>query len=304
MATQKMRLLITLLLSCVSTALITHRTRSSEKFMKNSLAQRLHRIHATLADEAPADTTEVEGEDVESAEAAITITPSSPSEILLPQMSSDADDEKSTALARRVALDGLTSALTRTLDRSTKATGMLSEEIEMIRSLLEVEVATENRREGEIKRLRSKLEAVIEEKEATIIKEKETLQGLQKIAGEIIEAPIRKNVEDAINTKADLVSIEAMLMEVMIECKVELDDVMAACIERRDTFKNTLSSMISEDSASSLDEWENIANLQEFFLKMNTAVSEGVSKMNELRSKISTAMEQRNVLLGRVDSNK
>lgn len=297
--------LIILLLPCLSTAFISQKIRWGDtlsksspelSFPQNQLLQRVYRFHAEVEGVAFEEVT------AEEVTAAIVITPSSPNELLLPKMSTDADVEKNTALARRVALEGLTSALTRTLDRSSKASGILAEEFEAVQKMINAEIATENTRETDLGRLRTKLEAVMNDKETFIETETSLLRELQSISDQITEVPIRKKVDDAVNTKAELISIEVMLMELMRECSVELNDVIIACVGRRDTYVKSREDMKAaiEESGTWSDEWENIAELQEFFLKMRAAVSDGETKIQTLRNKISAAMEQRNVLLGRV----
>ena len=86
----------------------------------------------------------------------------------------------STSIARRSAVEALSAALDRSLDRSTEASGLLGDELEAVRAMLQAEAVSEEERLGGLTELIGKLEAVIDGKAAVV--KRETVRGAGRSA--------------------------------------------------------------------------------------------------------------------------
>lgn len=206
----------------------------------------------------------------------------------------------STSLARRGAVEALTVALTRSLDRSNEAIGMQIQELEAIGEMLDVEIDCEEKRLAELKELIQKIGSVMKEKGNTIEKETELLNKIQEIKAQTIERVIQEKLDDAATSKAELISIEMVLCETMESCKGQIEaeaEVVAARLESTKSARATLPDS-SDIVAVRAYGFQELVDLQDAVLKTQKAVALSEQQVGVLRAKIKTAMTQRNALLG------
>lgn len=206
----------------------------------------------------------------------------------------------STSLARRGAVEALTVALTRSLDRSNEAIGMQIQELEAIGEMLDVEIDCEEKRLAELKELIQKLGSVMKEKGKTIEKETDLLNKIQEIKAQTIERVIQEKLDDAATSKAELISIEMVLCETMEGCKGQIEaeaEVVAARLESTKSARATLPDS-SDIVAVRAYGFQELVDLQDAVLKTQKAVALSEQQVGVLRAKIKTAMTQRNALLG------
>ena len=141
----------------------------------------------------------------------------------------DDDEEKAPIVAaqssalRRAAVEALTGALTRSLDRSAEAAGLLREELAALRELLSCETKAEEARLGDIEALIVQLGMVIDGKAEIVVRETALLTNIQELKAQTVERVIRDSFDEAAAAKAELISIEMVLSETMVTVKAQLE---------------------------------------------------------------------------------
>jgi len=138
----------------------------------------------------------------------------------------------STSLARRQSVEALSTALLRSLDRSSEASGMLSEELTTIAGVLEKEASEEEGRLASLGELVARLGQVIDEKATVVKRETVLLTKLQDLKQETLERVISDRLGEAAVAKAELISIEMVLSETMVACKAQLEVEIMMASER------------------------------------------------------------------------
>jgi hypothetical protein len=130
---------------------------------------------------------------------------------------------RTTSLARRGAIEALSAALTRSLERSDEATGFLAEELATVATMLDTEIVSEEEKLAGVTALVAKISDVISGKANVVQRETLLLTKIQEIKAQTLEAVIVRRLEQAAEAKAELISIEMVLSETMEACKTQLE---------------------------------------------------------------------------------
>ena len=220
----------------------------------------------------------------------------------------DDDEEKAPIVAaqssalRRAAVEALTGALTRSLDRSAEAAGLLREELAALRELLSCETKAEEARLGDIEALIVQLGMVIDGKAEIVVRETALLTNIQELKAQTVERVIRDSFDEAAAAKAELISIEMVLSETMVTVKAQLEIERDLAAERLERMQRTASGLPGpgDDMEIAVRQYGfvEIVDLQDMMLRMQQAVAKSDAEVEALKKKVATAMEQRNVLLG------
>jgi hypothetical protein len=130
---------------------------------------------------------------------------------------------RTTSLARRDAVEALSTALTRSIERSGEVTGLLAEELTSVAKLLENEIISEEEKLASLRSLIGKMTDVVKGKAGIIEREKELLTKIEDIKAQTLEAVIKSRLEQAVEAKAELITIETELSETIEACKAQLE---------------------------------------------------------------------------------
>lgn len=181
-----------------------------------------------------------------------------------------------------------------------ETTGIMATELATVRDMMDQEIEVEVARNRELVALLAKLAQVVEGKTEIVSRETELLTQIQDLKGQTVEAVIQKKFEEAASAKASLISIELMLIETMNECSDQLKEELTVMEERIEVMQSARSLMPEADDIEGVRSYKfsDIASLQALLLKTESAVAESESKVSKLRGKITTAMDQRSMLLG------
>jgi hypothetical protein len=208
--------------------------------------------------------------------------------------------QSTTSLARRGAVEALTAALTRLLDRSTEATGMMSSELETIAQMLDLELAADKARMDSVEQLIKKLVEVVNSKAIFIRDETILLTKIQEIKQSSKERVIQARMEEAANAKAELISIEMVLSETMEVAKEQLMIELKVVADRisRVNFVRAGLPLMGDVGAVRAYGYQELVDLQDTVAKAQAAIKETDVKVMSLRQRIATSLDQRSALLG------
>ena len=135
-----------------------------------------------------------------------------------------------TSLARRTAVEALSNALLRSLDRTSEATAMIGEELVSVGEILDTEIQGEEERLAGVEKLVGMLKGVVKGKAEVVQRETELLNKMQGLKQKVIEHVITERLDEAANAKAELISIEMVLSETMVACKIQLEVTFSSFI--------------------------------------------------------------------------
>jgi len=130
---------------------------------------------------------------------------------------------RTSSLARRDAVEALSNALTRSLERSGEVTGLLADELTAVAQMLENEIVSEEEKLASLRSLIGKMADVVKGKAGTVERERELLTKIEDIKAQTLEAVIKSRLEQAVVAKAELISIETELSQTIEACKAQLE---------------------------------------------------------------------------------
>ena len=207
---------------------------------------------------------------------------------------------RTTSLARRGAVEALSAALSRSIDRSNEASGLLGEELETVAAMLDREVADEASRLRDLREIVSKLEAVVAGKAELVQKETVLLTKIQELKSQTVEAVIVRRLDQAAVAKAELISIEMVLSETMVASRAQLEAELPASEGRLSRMEAARAGLPAAGDLAAVRAYgfSAIVELQDFILQSQRATAASEEQVARLRKKIASAMEERNLLLG------
>ncbi|KAJ8602133.1 hypothetical protein CTAYLR_001650 [Chrysophaeum taylorii] len=180
---------------------------------------------------------------------------------------------------------------------------VVAEELAALRGQLDREVEREEERAGAVGGLMRELSEAREAKEKRIARERELLVQLQDVAQRTEEASVRESVTTAVETKANLVAIEMILVDDIDECAAQVRVEEAEIGRRLGAMRATRESLPALDDAEALRlySWAQITELEEELRRSAVAIAETDAKVSSLRARITDALDQKqSVLLGSV----
>lgn len=130
---------------------------------------------------------------------------------------------RTSSLVRRDAVEALSTALTRSLERSGEVTGLLADELTAVAEMLENEIVSEAEKLTSLKSLIGKMADVIKGKAGNVERERELLTKIEDIKAQTFEGVIKSRLEQAVEVKAELISIETDLSRTIEACKLQLE---------------------------------------------------------------------------------
>mmetsp|Transcript_78890 Transcript_78890/g.154271 ORF Transcript_78890/g.154271 Transcript_78890/m.154271 type:complete len:411 (+) Transcript_78890:132-1364(+) len=207
----------------------------------------------------------------------------------------------SSSLARRTAVEALSNALLRSLDRTSEATAMIGDELVSVGVILDNEVEGEVERLASVEKLVSMLQGVIEGKDEIVQRETILLTKIQELKQQVVEKIITERLDEAAVAKAELISIELVLSETMVACKTQLEAELAEAQSRMATLRGARADLprdAADTDAVRAYGYQGIIDLQDILVKTQRSSKESADQVATLQRKIKAAMQQRNVLLG------
>lgn len=202
--------------------------------------------------------------------------------------------------SRNVEVARLQTQLERSQLRRQQVEEVVAEELASLRAQLEREIGRERERAAGVAVLSSELESAAARKNERIEQEKRLLVQLQDVAQRTTEATVRKSVLQAVETKANLVAIEMLLVEDIAECLdqiyVERDEIERRLVAMRATCDSLPA--LDDSEALRLYSWSRITALEDELRRSAVAIAETDAKVSSLRERINDALAQRNAALG------
>ncbi|KAG5180364.1 hypothetical protein JKP88DRAFT_69958 [Tribonema minus] len=125
---------------------------------------------------------------------------------------------------------------------------------------------------------------------------------MQLVKAQVKEDAIRAQFQAAMAKKADLISIEVILLEDMSDCREQLVAELASTVTRVDRIDGVVAALPRSDdrSRARLYDWEDIQSLQDLLLESVQSMLDSDTKVAALRTKFEDAVRQKREVLGEI----
>lgn len=202
--------------------------------------------------------------------------------------------------SRNMEVARLQTQLERSQMRRKQVEEVVGEELEALRGQLDREMDRELERERNVVGLVEELESAALQKKERIETEKMLLVQLQDVAQRTSEEVIKNSVKSAVETKANLVAIEMILVDDIEECLEQVEVELSEIKRRMEAMQTTRDSLPSLDDREALRlfSWSQISQLEDELRRSAVAIAETDAKVASLRERIKDALTQRSSALG------
>ncbi|CAM9245517.1 unnamed protein product [Ectocarpus sp. 12 AP-2014] len=179
---------------------------------------------------------------------------------------------------------------------------MIAEEVAQLGTKLRQERDIEIARAADLKELLKEFDETIVEKQAEIEKEQDLLAQMQALRGQVDEASIRAPIETAMAKKADVTSIEVMLLEDLVECKEKLEEELKSTSARGETMNGVVAALPAEGDIARLRayNWQDVQDLQEVLVSSAESMEASDAQVGLLRTRLLDSVQQKKEVLGEV----
>ncbi|CAM9115916.1 unnamed protein product [Ectocarpus sp. 4 AP-2014] len=211
-------------------------------------------------------------------------------------------EEGKTANKRAKRMANLSSQLKRSFAKKEEVETMITEEVAQLGTKLRQERDIEIARAADLKELLKEFDETIVEKQAEIEKEQDLLAQMQALRGQVDEASIRAPIETAMAKKADVTSIEVMLLEDLVECKEKLEEELKSTSARGETMNGVVAALPAEGDIARLRayNWQDVQDLQEVLVSSAESMEASDAQVGLLRTRLLDSVQQKKEVLGEV----
>eukprot|EP00904_Undaria_pinnatifida_P010535 jgi/Undpi1/6611/HiC_scaffold_20.g09090.m1 len=220
------------------------------------------------------------------------------------QLSKRVGEEAAMATSRSRRMSDLSSELKRSFAKKEEVENVIASEISQLSLKLQQERDIEIDRETELRGLLKEFDETIAEKQELIEREQDLLAQMQALRGQVEEASIRAPIEAAMAKKADVTSIEVMLLEDLFECKEKLEKELVSTSSRADTMNGVVAALPSQQDTARMRayNWQDVEDLQEVLLSSVEDMEASDAQVASLRTRLLDSVEQKKEVLGEVSS--
>ncbi|CAM9672391.1 unnamed protein product [Scytosiphon promiscuus] len=220
------------------------------------------------------------------------------------QLSKRVEAEGQMADSRAKRMADLSSELKKSFARKEEVEKMVADEVAQLGMKLRQERDIEIARAEDLKELLVEFEETIVEKQAEIEKEQDLLAQMQALRGQVEEASIRAPIEAAMAKKADVTSIEVMLLEDLVECKEKLEQELKSTSSRGETMNGVVAALPAEGDIERLRNynWQDVQDLQEVLLSSVESMEASDAQVGALRTRLLDSVVQKREVLGEASS--
>eukprot|EP00752_Nemacystus_decipiens_P012767 g11307.t1 len=225
-------------------------------------------------------------------------------------------ESKTVQLSKRVQAEGemagsraqrmaeLNSELKRSFAKKEEVENMIASEIARLGIKLRQERDIEIARAADLEELLKEFDDTIAEKQAEIEKEQDLLAQMQALRGQVDESSIRAPIEEAMAKKADVTSIEVMLLEDLVECKEKLEKELKSTSSRGETMNGVVAALPSEGDTERMRayNWQDVEDLQEVLLSSAESMEASDAQVGSLRTRLLDSVAQKREVLGEAPS--
>ncbi|CAM9200978.1 unnamed protein product [Ascophyllum nodosum] len=221
------------------------------------------------------------------------------------QLSKRVGEEASSATTRAQRMVDLSSELGRSFAKKEEVERIIASEIAQLSRKLQQERDIEISREADLRGLVREFDEAIVEKQELIETEQDLLAQMQALREQVKEPSIRTPIEGAMAKKADVTSIEVMLLEDLVECREKLEEELRSTSSRADTMNGVAAALPSEESDAArmrAYNWRDVQDLQEVLLSSVESMEASDAQVASLRTKLLDAVRQKRQVLGEASS--
>ncbi|CAM9890564.1 unnamed protein product [Pylaiella littoralis] len=228
-----------------------------------------------------------------------------PAESRTVQLSKRVEAEGKMADARTKRVVDLNSELKRSFARKEEVENVIASEIAQLGMKLRQERDIEIARAADLKELLKEFGETIAEKQAEIEKEQDLLAQMQALRAQVEEASIRAPIEAAMAKKADVTSIEVMLLEDLVECQEKLKKELESTASRAKTMEGVVEALPAEGDAMRMRayNWQDVQDLQEVLLSSVESMEASDAQVGSLRTRLLDSVVQKREVLGEASSS-
>ncbi len=205
--------------------------------------------------------------------------------------------ETSKMRTRNRQLTSFNSLLKKSISRKERIEDSFAVELEQLASRLQQESQAEQGRLVELQDLLNECEVAISHKVSVVDKERGILTQMSGVGERVSEEAIRSQFATAVAAKADLISIEAKLVDDMEAYRNQLSEDLNQCHRRADIVNAVLEdlpkldNLAADHSKARLYNWNNLYSLQSLLLKDLPTVAARSAALVELRNSHVEALQ-------------
>mmetsp|Transcript_11374 Transcript_11374/g.16916 ORF Transcript_11374/g.16916 Transcript_11374/m.16916 type:complete len:627 (+) Transcript_11374:37-1917(+) len=200
---------------------------------------------------------------------------------------------------RSSKMTSFTTTLKKSITKKAEFESFISQELANLSNLLKNEVETEREREIALNQLLLMFDKGIKDKTNKISQEKDLFAQMVGIQSQVKEESIRKQIDSAIKKKKDLISIEEVLKEDILECRVNLAQELSSTVTRAERIEAILSVLPDPNDISRTRayDWDDLQNLQNLLMDNVSSLNKSNKRVEELIVEFENAVQQKQSVL-------
>jgi hypothetical protein len=201
---------------------------------------------------------------------------------------------------RLVELSKLQNELSQTLAKKTEVELVIERELKALFPRLKDEFFKETARVDQLINSLTKFKDASVIKKEIISNEENVLAQMIAVRENIKETTILNQLDEAINTKKELVDIESSICKEIDECAIALEEQINDTRNKLSSLNNAITSLPSLEDKNSMRAytWQDVSNLQTALYTSMESSSTRDGKVEEFVIKFEDAMRQKGIVLG------